>query len=45
MVPGEAQFKRRQGYQAGFQRSCVKVNGYAGRSKRLDWKFLKQTVA
>ena len=29
--PGGAQFKRRQGYKAGFQRSCVKVNEFAGR--------------
>ena len=43
--PVRLSLKRRQGYQAGFQRSCVKVNVYAGRSKLLDWKFLKQTAA
>ena len=37
--------KGRQGHQAGFQSSCVKVNVYAGREKRLNWKFLKQTAA
>ena len=39
--PVRLSLKRRQGYQAGFQRSCVKVNVYAGRSKRLDWKFFE----
>ena len=30
VVPGEPQFEKEEGYQAGFQRSCVKVDVVAG---------------
>ena len=43
--PAKLSLKRRQGYLAGFQRSCVKVDVDAGCSKPLNWKFLKQTAA
>ena len=42
LVPGD--MKRRQGYQAGFQRSCVKVDVYEGWQKPLNWTFLRQTA-
>ena len=37
--PARLSLKRRQGYLAGFQRSCVKVDVDAGCKKPLNWKF------
>ena len=43
-VPGEAQFAKEARLLSCFQQSCVAMNVYAGRYKRLNWKILKQTA-
>ena len=43
-VPGEAQFAKEARLLSCFQQSCVAMNVYTGRYKRLNWKILKQTA-